>query len=583
MGSVSVLLRESGEQMETKDEMKTDPKIAPKKQGFNWFRKGPNTTIFLAGVLGFIIPLIIGIIIETIASDSLSTGLIVGLGIAWLVLNIYCLIVCGRALKQKGRSIWWVLLILIPFICGYVLSVCGCIDEARISWIFVPVGWVILMILPRSTISLDCKSTSNKQGFNWFREHLGITVILLWLILYTMTIGLAFAIQPQLKNGPGIYFEYQADFSSVPQQNQREYLKDTMQIIENRLTQAGYPQFQVIKIGPDRIVVQLPGDNDIDIEATKQMVGTTAKLVFMEQATGNTSTTTAAKNSALLLRVKSVSGFGVGDMFVIGFGATAEPQTIAAIDAANMTFTVTPGFAFNHSVSESVTNQWTPATGLLNGVPTVLSGKYLLPKCVVVSNTVTNQPEVQFQWNADGANLFSQITANLIGKPLGIALDNEILSHPTVQAQISDTGVITGLTVSEAQRLAIQLNTGALPLTLHEIAAYRYLFWSGRLVTQNGSVLYCTFNLSGIPGDKNEDKLDYICETVTSHFKAQKNIEPCIYVMETWPVVNVGDIASMIIYLPVQLPDNGISIMSTLSLSHVILETYDYTVFATET
>ncbi len=268
----------------------------------------------------------------------------------------------------------------------------------------------------------------------------------------------------------GVYLEYQADFSGNSSASNGDRLKATRDIIERRVNAWGITDAAVSIQGTDRIVVELPSYKDIN--KAKDMVGTTAQLVFMEEATsGNTSVAADVNKSDTLIGVEGVAGFGVGDMFVIGSGATAEMQTIADIDEANMTFTVTPGFSFNHSVSEPITNSWTPATGLLDGVPTVLTGKYLLPKCVVITNTLTNKPEVQFQWDTDGANLFSQITANLIGKPLGIALDNAIISSPKVEAQISDTGVITGLTADEGYDLAIKLNTGALPLTLRERAA----------------------------------------------------------------------------------------------------------------
>jgi preprotein translocase subunit SecD len=269
----------------------------------------------------------------------------------------------------------------------------------------------------------------------------------------------------------GVYLEYQADFSGNSSASNADRLAGARDIIARRVNAWGISDAVVSTQGTDRIVVELPSYKDP--EAAKQMVGTTAQLVFMEKATsGNTSVLAAANKGDTVISVESVTGFGVGDIFDIGFGFTKESQTIASIDEANMTFSVTPGFSFNHSVSEQITGNWTPATGLLDGVPTVLTGKYLLPKCVVMTNTVTNKPEVQFQWNTDGANLFSQITGNMIGKPLGIALDNEIISSPNVQAQISDTGVITGLTASEAFDLAIKLNAGALPLALHERAAY---------------------------------------------------------------------------------------------------------------
>jgi preprotein translocase subunit SecD len=268
----------------------------------------------------------------------------------------------------------------------------------------------------------------------------------------------------------GTYLEYQADFSGNSSTSNADRLTEARNIIEQRVNKWGISDAVVSTEGTDRIVVELPSYKDIN--AAEQMVGTTAELVFMEQATGNTSVLAVVNKSDTVIGVESVTGFGVGDMFYIDSGATAEMQTITNIDTDNLTFSVTPGFSFNHSVSEPIANEWTPATGLLDGVPTVLTGKYLLPKCVVMTNTVTNELEVQFQWDTDGANLFSQITGSLIGKPLGIALDNVIISSPNVEAQISDTGVITGLTSSEASDLAIKLNSGALPLTLHERAAY---------------------------------------------------------------------------------------------------------------
>ena len=309
------------------------------------------------------------------------------------------------------------------------------------------------------------------------RKHNIILIAIVALIVFSVcTLSIenifgrkGFTLGMDLKGG--VYLEYQADFSGNSSASNADRLAGATNIILQRVNAWGLCDAIVSTQGTDRIVVQLPSYKNID--AAEQMVGTTAELVFMEQATsGNTSVLAAVNKSDTVIGVESVTGFGVGDMFGIGSGATAEMRTIASIDKASMTFTVTPGFSYNHSVSEKVTNQWTPATGSLNGVPTVLTGKYLLPKCAVGINTVTNAPEVHFQWGADGANLFSQITGNLIGKPLGIALDNAIISHPTVEAQISDTGVITGLTLDQGKELAIKLNSGALPLTLHQRSAY---------------------------------------------------------------------------------------------------------------
>ena len=78
----------------------------------------------------------------------------------------------------------------------------------------------------------------------------------------------------------------------------------------------------------------------------------------------------------------------------------------------------------------------------------------------------TNQPQVAFEFDDEGSNLFEQITRRLIGKPLGIFLDNQLISSPTVQAVISRNGVITGMRLNDARTLAIQMNAGAVPVPI---------------------------------------------------------------------------------------------------------------------
>jgi preprotein translocase subunit SecD len=73
-------------------------------------------------------------------------------------------------------------------------------------------------------------------------------------------------------------------------------------------------------------------------------------------------------------------------------------------------------------------------------------------------------PDVAFEFNSDGATLFGQITQRLVSKQLGIFLDGQEISAPTVQAVLTQNGVITGLSLDNARLLALQLNAGALPV-----------------------------------------------------------------------------------------------------------------------
>ena len=125
----------------------------------------------------------------------------------------------------------------------------------------------------------------------------------------------------------------------------------------------------------------------------------------------------------------------------------------------------------NPVLDEEGKEQWVSAKAEgSDGEERELTGKYLKPNAQVVLTPQTNEPEVAFEWNSEGAVLFEQITQRNLQKPLGIFLDNQLISAPTVQAVIKEKGVITGLNLEEARTLAIQLNSGSLdvPLTLVE-------------------------------------------------------------------------------------------------------------------
>lgn len=266
----------------------------------------------------------------------------------------------------------------------------------------------------------------------------------------------------------GVYLEYQADFSGVPEGEREGRLEEARRIIEKRVNEWGVTEPDIYTMSPDRIVVQLPGF--ADIEGAKALVGKTAELVFREPAaSGNTSLAKAVNATDTKIAVASVANFAIGDVFSVGSGDTAEAKTIITVDEAKKTIAVDSEFAYGHAAGEPVKNLWVLATGTIDGEKKTLTGKYLLPNCYVSLEPVTNQPVVVFQWNEDGAELFYQITGRLLNRPLGIFLDNELISAPTVKAQIKESGIIEGLSLSDAQTLAVQLNTGALPLTLHEV------------------------------------------------------------------------------------------------------------------
>ena len=110
---------------------------------------------------------------------------------------------------------------------------------------------------------------------------------------------------------------------------------------------------------------------------------------------------------------------------------------------------------------------------------TELTGEYLVS--ADVDRDEMGRPVVAFRLNGEGGKLMRKLTRNYIahgeknstdrGRQLAIVLDGELISAPVLQSEISTRGQISGsFDVAEAQRLANDLNAGALPVPLTVLA-----------------------------------------------------------------------------------------------------------------
>lgn len=94
---------------------------------------------------------------------------------------------------------------------------------------------------------------------------------------------------------------------------------------------------------------------------------------------------------------------------------------------------------------------------------TALNGERFRSASVSFDNLGT--PLVQIQFDPEGGRMFQEMTKRNVGKRIAIFVGGDLISAPTVQGEISGgNAVITGSrTVAEAQSLAQDLNTGAIP------------------------------------------------------------------------------------------------------------------------
>ena len=107
----------------------------------------------------------------------------------------------------------------------------------------------------------------------------------------------------------------------------------------------------------------------------------------------------------------------------------------------------------------------------------VIEGKDIRQAQVQWTDETQTLCGVGFQLTNDGARAFADATGRLIGQSISIYLDDELISAPTVQTQITGgRGIITGgknETTEEsynwANGLAIQIQSGALPMDIAEV------------------------------------------------------------------------------------------------------------------
>jgi protein-export membrane protein SecD len=108
-----------------------------------------------------------------------------------------------------------------------------------------------------------------------------------------------------------------------------------------------------------------------------------------------------------------------------------------------------------------------------NGQPftTIMTGAELR-SAAAQFDPQTNSFYISVELNDAAANQFSAFTGARIGQPMAIVLDSEVISAPTIQAQLGSRFIIEGkFSQEEANTLALQLRSGALPIPLREEAA----------------------------------------------------------------------------------------------------------------
>ncbi len=251
----------------------------------------------------------------------------------------------------------------------------------------------------------------------------------------------------------GTYLLTEANLSALPPGSDPDKAMESVKdLMEERVNEFGVSETEVTREGRNRIAIQIPG---IDPEEAASLIGRTALLTFQEPVTD------AAGNA--VCTAADGSEFTATDAQL---GAQVDP-----VDNTNYVACNVP--AEGGTTAQTGEVRWRPAAGTIDGITRPLTGAHVREAVADIVNTGSyTGPGVNLTFNGEGSKLFEQVTGRLIGSPMGIFLDDELLSAPTVNSAITGgTTVITGMELDEAKDLAKLISAGALPVPLHTIQA----------------------------------------------------------------------------------------------------------------
>ncbi len=100
--------------------------------------------------------------------------------------------------------------------------------------------------------------------------------------------------------------------------------------------------------------------------------------------------------------------------------------------------------------------------------PPAFSGADLAPNCTAGDSQYG--AIIHFEFTAGKKKAFEQSTRAHLNKRLAIFLDRKLIAAPMINDAIPGVGIIEGkYTLAEAKRIAVQLNSGALPVPLEVV------------------------------------------------------------------------------------------------------------------
>jgi preprotein translocase subunit SecD len=277
------------------------------------------------------------------------------------------------------------------------------------------------------------------------QRSLLILILVLVIAAITVIATIPIPLGLDLRGGSQLTIQVKPS-AEIPKITERE-LEGVKKVVEGRINGLGVSEPVIQTVGADKILVQLPGVNDP--EQAERVLGGTAQLEFRTQKPNTETQLLAFQTSRAGMKLKQEELRKSNDK-----AAIAKNQADLQKN--------------NQAIAE-----------LFESTNPPLIGKYL--KDAYGEPTQGNNWNVAIRFDQKGGELFANLTKNLAGtgRSIGVFLDNELISAPSVGIEFAATGIVGGsavitgrFTAQQANDLGVQLRGGALPVPV-EIAERR--------------------------------------------------------------------------------------------------------------
>ncbi len=237
---------------------------------------------------------------------------------------------------------------------------------------------------------------------------------------------------------------------------EKNAVSKSIEVIRNRIDEFGVTEPEIVSQGSDRIIVQLPGVDDI--ERAKKLIGETAKLEFRM-------VNEEVSQAQVQGWYEKVVTEGLTYQKGVRFSDYVKEVNEKLKNDIPKGSTILFSKVLNPGTGESVLAPYL----VKNDVP--LTGDSLQDARATIDQQ-NNRPVVSFELKSSGAKVMEELSSSNINKRMAIILDSNVYSAPYFQSRISANGQITLGTgdynslLKQARDLALVLRAGALPVDL---------------------------------------------------------------------------------------------------------------------